>query len=214
MPEKTRVETLTDSGKINVIVPAQTAKEAREHPKETRVTVTPGTSEHEAMIEEQPHSIDGVSPNTERRRQQTPVNVSVQQPNAGGLTGGYATIANMSAVAVLMIFMLWIYRDSKADQREYMSQMREDRIADRSDSKSADAATVAALTALSGKMDATIAALITKLDAMVVSAAGLVASNNALVAAMSTEMKQARQEISALVKILSEKKPPEGSDPP
>lgn len=187
MPDdKTRVETAPDSSKIKITVPVAGSKT---RPTDTQVQVDPGTQEHEVLVEDVPHE-----EMPERRRRQPPVNVQVQQPNAGGLLGPWATLANLSAVGVVIVFLFWVYRDSQSNQKEFLQQVREDRLQDRLDNKSADSAMVAALSSLSVKM-----------DAIAASNQAMATSNNAMI----LEMQRARQEVTALVKVLTEKKPPE-----
>lgn len=155
MPNRqTKVEATAESGVIRLTVPTQPPSSP---PTATQTEVTPGTSVHEVLVTDAPMPPSGAPDDTgpERRRQQTPVQVQVQQPNAGGLTGWPAIVANMSAVGVLMMFLFWVYRDSQSNQREAFRQIQDDRRQDRSDVQSQTAAMVAAIGQLTSSIGAT-----------------------------------------------------------
>lgn len=178
MPDRTtKVEVNAESGTFRAVVPVQSA---REPPADTQIGVDPGTSEHELTIRDVSHEEAMPEPELLERRKQAQLNVNVQQPFTGGLTGWRAQMANMTFGGVIVVAFFLMYRDSQQNQKEWFAQMREDSKQIRADAQSRDAATVIAIS-------------------------GLTASNSAMV----SEFRLARQDIGALVKILTEKKPPE-----
>jgi hypothetical protein len=181
MPNRqTRVETNASSGEIKVTVPSQPAGAP---PTATQTTVEPGTSEHDISVLDVAQPEPGADM-PERRRNSGGVQVQVQQPQAGGLTGPWATAANLTGVGIIFVLVFLFYRDSQSDKREMFNQMREERRQDRSDQQAATAAMVAALNNLTMSTTAT------------------TASNTAMVA----EMRETRREVSALVKAIAKDK--------
>src|SRR5574338_1633300 len=85
------------------------------------------------------------------RRKAPPVQVQVQQPNAGGLFGTWASIANMSAVGLIMAMMVWSMFTTRADFREWRTQDREDRLNYQQQVQTSFATMTAAITAVQEK---------------------------------------------------------------
>lgn len=201
MPDRTtKVEVNAESGTFRAVVPVQSA---REPPADTQIGVTPGTSEHDISIQDVPHEDAGpMSEPVERRKQQPQAVVNVQQPTSAGLTGKWGSVANMSAVGFVLVLCFLMYKDGQANQKEFLNYAREESRTVRLENQTSASNTVAAITALA-----------TKIDGMISAATTLIASNNSAINAMVTEMQRARQEMASLVKILTEKKPPEGEKP-
>lgn len=189
MPDKTtRVETDSNSGAMKVVMPNQPPKQP---PTDTHVEVEPGTHEHTVTVED-------VQREPERRRQQAPVAVNVQQPpNSGGLVGAWASVANLSAVGAFLLLTFLMYRDFVANVRERDTLIREEMRQTRSSDQSSQAAMVAALGALT-----------TKMDALAISNNTMAASNASII----SEFRVAQQEMRSLVRMLAKDKglpPPE-----
>ena len=154
MPHRqTKVEVDAATGQTKVTVPTQSSKS---EPTATNLAITPGTSDLEALVEDAPcppaPASEDIGP--ERRRQQTPVHVQVQQPNAGGLTGWPGIIANMSAVGAVIVYLFWQSSNMESREREIMRQLQEDRRLDRSDSQAQTAAMVSAIANLTTSVGA------------------------------------------------------------
>ena len=199
MPHRqTKVEADTTSGVVKVTVPTQPASAT---PSATSVDVIPGTSIHEALVTDTPCPTAATPDDgqTERRQRQTPVQVQVQQPNAGGLSGLTYIIGNASAVTVIMVFCFLFYKDNRADQREAFHQNQEDRKMDRADAQAQTAAIVSAMNNLSAS----------------------IATTNTNSAAVVTEFRNSREEdrrtqkemLSLLRALVKEKREPPAPDP-
>lgn len=104
-----------DSGEVQVTLP--TKPEGT-----TTVEVTPdGSREHEVSAEVNPE------PPVERRRNPAPMSVNVNPPlNSGGLTGVWATVANLSAVGFVFFVFLWVYKDMTTQVKDSFSLIREE----------------------------------------------------------------------------------------
>ena len=147
MPDATPDPDPSKSGKFKAVTPKAGQSVA------TKIDVQEGTREHTIVVEQVPAGQGEEQHQPERRRQQTGTQVNVQ-PSAAGLTGTWAAIANLSGVGVVFILVFLLYRDSKADQREYAAQQREDRLSERSQDQAANAAIIGAVTSLASKIDA------------------------------------------------------------
>lgn len=129
--EQPKITTDPDSGKHAVTVPGKPGSESR-------VTVNPGSAMHPVLAsatkspmpdefeDEHASEVPEAERHPKRRRANSTTTVTVQQPPSGGLTGRAATYANLSAVALIMVLVIMMYRDFTSTVRERDSIIREE----------------------------------------------------------------------------------------
>lgn len=168
-------------------------------PELTSVDVTPGTHEHKVHVEEH------AEPQEERRRTPSPVNVQVGQPPSGGLTGWAATIANMSAVAFVMVFMFIVYQDFRSNVKEDRASSREERAKDR---ESVERNTTQLVEGLKGQtvvMNAELRTLEMKIEALVLAKQTLIVELKNDRLALEAKLTLLISEIQTLIKEIKAK---------
>lgn len=111
------VTPVPDSGEVKIELPKLVPGES------SRIDVIPGTKECEVLTDT---TKDPDPEMAERRKHPAPLQVSVQQPSTGGLTGWPATVANMTAVAFVLLLTFMMYRDFVATTKERDSLIRDE----------------------------------------------------------------------------------------
>lgn len=159
----------------------------------TRVQVEPGSRQHNVLVEENAEPLP-----EERRKAPAPVNVSVGP--SGGLTGWAATIANLSAVAFVMIMMFFIYQDFKGNVKENQQLVREQQRSDREQSEKNNQAIVNAMTQQTATLNSVMHSMQAKFDAMAL-------TNQALVNEMKSEQQTHNGKIDELIRTIKAKQP-------
>ncbi len=160
-----------------------------------RVDVTPGTVEHEVMADYSDHPDPIIE---ERRKHPAPTQITVQSPPSGGLSGWPATIANMSAIAFVMLLMFMMYRDFVSTIRDRDVLVREEMRTNR-ESGTAEAR-------LGRESNASDAKL------MAGAIASLTNSNNAMASEFRTSRISMETRLDKLLGVIPAKLPPDPQD--
>lgn len=159
-----------------------------------RVDITPGTVEHDVMVD----SCTSPDPIIEERRNHpAPTQINVQQPQSGGLSGWPAMVANMSAVAFVMVLMFMMYRDFVATIKDRDMLVREEMRMNRD-------ATIA-----ESKLNRDSSAADVKL--MTSAIASLTSSNNAMASEFRTSRVSMENRLDKMLGIVNKSK--EGNEP-
>lgn len=109
-----KVESL-DSGQLKVVIPHPTPATGQS----VSVGIAGGLQEHSVTVSQETSPVTDSPP--------PPTQVIMQGGNnSGGLSGKAATIANMSAVAFVMLMMFMIYSDFRTNVREQNAATRDE----------------------------------------------------------------------------------------